>query len=189
MVYSKSHGLYLLLLFFFPILTVGIPGYQPYRESTTRAKYRYNFDGIASYSGREVQEYTQVFNNGAIETVKTQSLIGRQHGKFIPIWTFQENVIAIVRTFLNIEEYYLRAHPPCYVMLSMIGVKEYMISVESHKFPRGEIREGNPIDRDILVLPEIMIDSFSTDVAKAMKGVFDRIWNAAGWPESKSLHE
>jgi hypothetical protein len=54
--------------------------------------FRYNFDGIVSYSVREAPEYTQVFNNGAIETVKTQSLIGRQHGKFIPIWSFQENV-------------------------------------------------------------------------------------------------
>jgi hypothetical protein len=94
---------------------------------TSEQSYRYNFDGIVSYSVCGTQEYTQIFHNGAMETIKTQSLIAPQHGKNIPISSFQENIIAAVRTFLNIEEYHLSAHPPFYVMMSMIGVMDYMI--------------------------------------------------------------
>jgi hypothetical protein len=153
---------------------------------TAGQSYRYNFDGIVSYSVRGAHEYTQIFHNGAIENAKFDSQTTWQVYTYLDI-SGKRNSGS--QNFLNIEEYYLRAHPPFYVMLSMIGVKEHVISVEPHNIPKGEIREGNPIDRDILVLPEIMIDSFSTDVAKTMKGIFDGVWNAAGWPESKYLHE
>ncbi len=72
-------------------------------------------------------------------------------------------------------------------MLTMIGVKGYTMAVDQHSFPYGEIPYGNPIDRDTLVLPEVMIDSFSPDIIKSMKSIFDAIWNAAGWPESMYL--
>jgi hypothetical protein len=149
---------------------------------------RYNFDGIVTYNtDRESPEYTQVFHNGAIEAVWTGSLISRHVGKNIPSLTFQENIIGAVRTFLNLESYYLDVQPSLYVMLTMIGVKGYAITVNPHDFPLGEIPYGNPIDRDTLVLPEIMIESFSTDIIKATKSIFDALWNAAGWPESRYL--
>jgi hypothetical protein len=83
--------------------------------------------------------------------------------------------------------YYLGVEPPFYVMLTMIGVKGYTMMENPSDFPLGEIPHGNPIDRDPLVLPEIMIDSFSTDIIEATKSIFDALWNAAGWPESRYL--
>jgi hypothetical protein len=155
---------------------------------TTGQSFRYNFDGIvASSTDPESPEYTQIFHNGAIEAVWTRTLISRHIGRKIPSISFQENIIVAVRNFLNIELYYLGVQPPLYVMLTMIGVKGYTMIVNASDFPLGELPYGNPIDRDTLVLPEIMIESFSTDIVKAMKSIFDAIWNAAGWPESMYL--
>jgi hypothetical protein len=149
---------------------------------TAGQSFSYNFDGIVTYSTD-----TQVFHNGAIEAVWTGSLISRHVGKNIPSLTFQENIIIAVRNYLNLESYYLGVQPPLYVMLTMIGVKGYAMTVNPCDFPLGEIPYGNHIDRDTLVLPEIMIESFSTDIIKAMKSIFDALWNAAGWPESRYL--
>ena len=44
-------------------------------------------------------------------------------------------------------------------MLTMIGVRGYEMGVDNSSFPLGEVPYGNPIDRDTLVSPEIMIDS------------------------------
>ncbi len=63
----------------------------------------------------------------------------------------------------------------------------YTMAVDPSHCPYEEIPYGNPIDRHTLTLPEIMIDSFSIEIVKAMKSIFDGIWNAAGWPESKYI--
>jgi hypothetical protein len=155
---------------------------------TAGQSLRYNFDGIVTYSTeRESPEYTQIFHNGAIEAVWTGTLISRNIGRNIASLAFQENIIVAVRNFLNIESYYLGVEPPFYVMLTLIGVKGCTMIVNPRDFPLGEIPYGNPIDRDPLVLPEIMIDSFSTDIIRATKSIFDALWNAAGWPESRYL--
>jgi hypothetical protein len=57
-------------------------------------------------------------------------------------------------------------------------------SVEKRTFQYGEDYRGVPIDREALIIPEIMIERFEIDVDKAMKDIFDVIWNAAGWPSS-----
>lgn len=69
--------------------------------------------------------------------------------------------------------------PPIFVMLSLLGVKGYKMAVSIYD-------SGHPIDRDLLILPEVVIDSYESDVAKAMKPAFDSVWNAAGWPGSKN---
>jgi hypothetical protein len=46
-----------------------------------------------------------------------------------------------------------------------------------------------PIDRDALVLPEVMIESFECDAADVMKPLFDVIWNATGFPGCMNYDE
>jgi hypothetical protein len=36
------------------------------------------------------------------------------------------------------------------------------------------------IDRDALILPEVMVETFECDPAAVMKPLFDVIWNATG---------
>lgn len=48
---------------------------------------------------------------------------------------------------------------------------------------------GYPIDRDALISPEILVESFEIDPTKVMRPIFDSIWNAAGWPRSMNYDE
>lgn len=38
------------------------------------------------------------------------------------------------------------------------------------------------MDRDALLIPEILVESCDVDSATVLRPAFDAIWNAAGWP-------
>ena len=59
-------------------------------------------------------------------------------------------------------------------MLSLLGVFGYRMDTGPSRL------SSFPIDRDALVLPEVMIETFECDPADVMKPLFDVIWNAAG---------
>lgn len=44
--------------------------------------------------------------------------------------------------------------------------------------------ENRDIDRDYLLLPEIVIDGFSADSATILCPMFDLVWNASGFDRS-----
>jgi hypothetical protein len=64
--------------------------------------------------------------------------------------------------------------------LSLLGVRDYMMGVDLG-FGRTA---GNPIDRDALVIPEVMIEDFNVSLDKIIKPIFDTVWNAAGYARS-----
>ena len=46
------------------------------------------------------------------------------------------------------------------------------------------IDEVHTIDRDILLLPEIVIESYDVIAKDILRHCFDSIWNACGFPRS-----
>lgn len=80
----------------------------------------------------------------------------------------------------------LGVEPPLFIMLSLIGVRGYVMAV-NHRLYLYD-RE-HPIDRDVLVIPEIILDSYEFDATRVMKPLFDPVWNAAGWPRSMNYDE
>ena len=45
--------------------------------------------------------------------------------------------------------------------------------------------EIHTIDRDILCLPEILIESYDIDTRIVLKPCFDSVWNACGYAKSQ----
>ena len=43
---------------------------------------------------------------------------------------------------------------------------------------------GNTIDRDHLLVPEIVIEDIEQSAEQILQPVFDAVWNAAGWDAS-----
>jgi hypothetical protein len=50
-------------------------------------------------------------------------------------------------------------------------------------------RSPNEITENEIYLPEVIINDFEEDVAKALKPVFDMVWNAAGFSKSYGYEE
>ena len=49
--------------------------------------------------------------------------------------------------------------------------------------------ESHTIDREILQLPEIIIESYDASAEKVLKPCFDSIWNACGFPISLNYND
>lgn len=142
--------------------------------------WKHNFDGIVKWAVQQAKSntstYTQFFRNGIIEAVDTKILSKSQQ---IPGLAIEEDII---KYLINAFSTYnlMGIQPPIFIMLSILGVKGYMINA-GHRF--GE-NEENRIDRDLLLIPEIMSENVSQDAGTLLKPAFDMLWNAAGYSES-----
>jgi hypothetical protein len=45
-----------------------------------------------------------------------------------------------------------------------------------------EVQTGQSIDRDTLVLPEVVIQDLSSKAKDILKPILDLVWNACGYP-------
>lgn len=144
----------------------------------------FNFDGVLSYSvssqSPASHSYLQVFRNGAIEAVEALLLNDVHAERTIPSIDYERELLKALPGFLMIQKG-LNVEPPLFIMLSLVGVKGYTMRVD--RFPLL-LDEPYPIDRDSLLVPEVMIDRFDIHPADAMKPIFDTIWNSTGYSRS-----
>ena len=149
---------------------------------------RHNFDGFLTYSpsgDSSGDSYLQIFRAGSIEAVESKLIRDRGDGLSIPSVRYERQLIDGLSRFLALQKE-LGVEPPVFMMLSLSGVRGYRMGVDQSRIG---LSEDNRIDRDALVLPEIMIESFDCDAAEVMRPAFDAIWNACGWPRSMNYDE
>jgi len=74
--------------------------------------------------------------------------------------------------------------PPFLIALSLIGVRNCTIFVPMHH-PLPDQK----IDRDLLLLPEILIEQFDFDLDRLLKQTLDALWNASGYDKSPQFDD
>jgi hypothetical protein len=146
----------------------------------------YNFDGFLireTSDSDSSASYVQVFRNGIVEMVDTLLLASESGDPVIDAPRFERELLQSLRRFLDLQRS-LGAEPPVFVLLSLIRVKDYSLGL-----PHGEDAEegAHPLDRDELVIPECVVDSFDADAPSILKPAFDVLWNSAGFPSSKNF--
>jgi len=69
------------------------------------------------------------------------------------------------------------------MFISLLNVKGYILAVGKYDrfYDRSFI-----LQRDDLLLPELIIEDYPEDVSSILKPLFDSLWNAFGW--QRSLH-
>lgn len=146
---------------------------------------RYNFDGCLAFSQPQhdsaAWSYLQLFRNGAVEAVDAFLIRPHNNQRLIPSRTFEEELVDAVERYLALEKE-LGVEPPLFVLLTLLGVHGYEMGVSDTLFLSPW--EDYTIDRDVLMIPEIVVEDLDTDVPKLMKPAFDAVWNAANWPGS-----
>jgi hypothetical protein len=140
---------------------------------------RYNFDGIVSYN---LDGYVQLFKNGIIEAVDKKFTSNEIDGKSIPSGLYEPALIKALKTNLNILND-LFVETPIFIFISLIGVKGYTMAINDQNFKIESLREQHIIDRDVLILPEIILEDYEFNAEK-MKLSFDSLWNACGYEYS-----
>ena len=168
------------------VLENDIRGLHPLTASG-ELNYRHNFDGFVTFSNArdsdEALGYVQIFRNGAIEVVDA-NLIRVSRGKsIIPGRRWEEALTKQLPSYFE-KQRQLGIQPPVFVMLSVLYVKGYSMLGSDSVAPFE--MSGSPIDRDMLICREIMVENFANAPAQLMKPAFDGVWNAAGFPRSLS---
>ena len=140
--------------------------------------HRHNLDGLLVYVNspeRVCYSYVQLFRNGAIEAVDAFMMDDRNGVKSIPSVYFEKEIVKGLRQFLE-AQISVGSQMPVIVMLTLINVKGYRMAVD----PRF-MSSGSTIDRDILILPEVMVEDTTQPPEQILRPIFDALWQAADW--------
>jgi hypothetical protein len=136
--------------------------------------------------------YVQFLRDGTIEAVSTgvvtiyttgeaSLLFGSPQGcgPGIAGHDLEKEMIEAVGRFQQLWQN-LETKPPVALGLAVTGVEGAMI------YPASQ-RIGLPkatIDRDIVIVPELTVENLAEPVPTMLRGLFDLVWNAGGWPGS-----
>lgn len=142
---------------------------------------RINFDGMLAFTpsprgGGTTGSYTQVFRSGAIEGVETY-LLAREE-RVIPSTSFEQVLIDALSRYLNLARE-IGAPPPYMVALAMLSVRGLRMGVRE-----SFLDQPNPIDREDLIVPEVLVEDSTAAPHAVMKPLLDAVWNATGWAGS-----
>jgi hypothetical protein len=159
--------------------------------STSGGDHRLNLDGHVSYAGRqnggEWRSYTQFFRNGIVEAVLSDVVKeDEQDGKVLLAGNYERTLTQQYQFFkqllTGLRE--VGVQPPIWCFLTITGAKGARIPMD-HFF--GD--ENRAIDRDVLFLPECLVDDLGADATTLLRPLFDLIWNASGYNRSPNFDQ
>ncbi len=141
---------------------------------------RYNFDGFCNYYAS--QSYVQAFRNGSLEAADI-SLLNYSHQSLHNIILIREYESVLVKSVSDYFSLYrvLEINPPIVIMLSLLEVKNYQLYWTPTKKPIGKC-----IDRDHLLIPEIIVEDYDFKAEDILRPAFDTVWQSCGIQQSSN---
>lgn len=156
---------------------------------TTGGMARLNLDGALVVRNEtqqgETHGYSQFFRNGFFESALVLSRRAEDGRVVLPSRSYEEHLIALLGNFRG-ELDRLGINYECAVMLTLHRADEVRLGVRSDwgfDDPHQTL-----FDRNTLVLPDIVARSDVTP-EKALKPVFDLMWQAAGFAGSRNFND
>ena len=148
---------------------------------------RWNIDGmLASARGdsRGAMGFAQLFRDGHFETVNAILLewlrLRDEPSGLINGIGLESQVLQGVANPLRALQI-AGAQPPFAILVSLIDVKGMDLTN-----PQGFHGASTPIDRDLLVLPEVLCDAFDWNREAGMRPIIDALWQSSGGQGSPS---
>jgi hypothetical protein len=146
----------------------------------------HNFDGflISEHADAIAMTYLQLFRNGAMELVDDQwfqqlAEPGKNVHRLINS-RYETDLLERIPRYLNSLKA-LGVAPPFVLMLSLIGVTQFTMQIWGlHSWHHTR----KQIEKDALLVPDILIENYDADLPVVLKPAFDSVWNAAGLPHS-----
>ena len=138
--------------------------------------HRYNFDGFLSHARdhKGTFSYTQVFHHGSIEAVQAAYIEAATQEHPIRIRAIENDIAKHLSRYMNTQKI-MSVEPPLFIMLSLLGVAGYRLGGDNIWGAAG-----HAIDRNDLIITEVMVEEFGGDPYRVMRPIFDAIWNAGG---------
>lgn len=149
---------------------------------------RRNIDGLLCLAPGQC--YAQLFRSGIIEVVAAQET-----------WTSQERSVAKIprldiaalteqiRTYVGRSKVIARtvqAPLPLAMSITLTGMNGWQVWAQNLR-PSTMVDMG--FDRDVVIVPDHLVETTDQDDDHDAKPILDMIWQAAGWPEAKGFDE
>ncbi len=146
--------------------------------------YKYNVDGLVIHDPHGFS-YTRIFRQGIIEAVSHPSW---GSGDSIPSYAYEDWLLKTIKNYLEILNK-LNIDFPIIIMLSLMGVKGFKIGISEDLKWKLSIPQEHSIDRDNLLINEVVMNNKKEDVSRLVKPIFDAVWNACGFASSLNYDE
>jgi hypothetical protein len=144
--------------------------------------HRINLDGVVTFDRPDHAEtYTQVFRDGAVEAVLVYP--PRDDRRLVPSGSYEEDIMRAVPSYVS-RLAQAGAGFPMFIFLALLDVRGYWLGL--HPSIRGE---GHQVDREAIVLPEVVIAGREFDRTAVLRPLLDMVWNAFGLPRSLNFDE
>lgn len=145
-----------------------------------------NFDGLINVARDASGEYSyvQLFHDGTVEAVNASMIRKRDDVLSFTGSLFEREVFNVVLKSAALQKQ-LGVEPPVFITVSLLGVRGFTIRPDRDRFSD----EGRSIDRDDLLVPEVAVENYDVDKNPAMRRIFNRVWNAAGWDGSPNFKD
>ena len=143
---------------------------------------QFNFDGLISISERTNQlnvtdSYLQVFRTRTLESVEAESI---NRSESTPNWKSldEQRLIAAVDRGKSLMRH-LGIEPPILILVTLVGVKDHIIYRGQNYYLSSSTKFG----RDVLQLPDVLVNDFDKPANEIVRPILDAIWNAGGYPK------
>lgn len=153
----------------------------------TPGNWRYNLDGFVVHTVRDdlsIQTYVQLFRDGGIEAVSGGILVqDSRRGGFYGLGLEE----ALIRGLSAYQRFWgeLGVAGPMAMGLILSGIKGWKVLA----FPGFLGDREETFDREVAVLPEVLVQDVGAPTDQVLKPMLDRVWNAGGWAESPHYHD
>jgi Schlafen, AlbA_2 len=146
---------------------------------------KFTFDGFANLmsfgTGQAVEGYSQIFRNGAIETVNA-AVLEQSPNRDTNFYWLELLTMDCAERMLKIMDL-LQISGPYYLLLSLLNVKGLRMAAGAERHYNRDVRV---IDQPHLIVPEVLLQDSAICIEKEMRNSFDMLWNACGWQRSWS---
>ena len=146
---------------------------------------RFNLEGYVKPRGNH--GYTQIFRNGAVECAEVIPTLdlAPPPDKVVSLYSLEDIALYYLDSALYVQEK-LGVQLPSAVLLSLIGVKDYILVSDKDWHFHFPHHSPFPLNRNEVLLPDTLTEDYGSEPKTIMKPVFDILWNAGGWDQSRS---
>jgi len=144
--------------------------------------YRFNADGVVEYSWRKDKNistsYTQLFRSGAIEAVA----VAGAHNEISPE-SVENEVGGALLNYLPVLES-LGVDLPLVTLVSILDGKGASFFGNNIPTRTSFNSQSYGLDRDVIHLPDVLLQSYDPDIAESLQPIFDALWQSGGYSGS-----
>jgi hypothetical protein len=145
---------------------------------------RSNVDGVIRVQTQDPVAYAQVYRNGTIEVAEEWPRHDPNGVLVLP----SDEIAKAVRGKLSATRDILRAigaDAPVAVGITLVGMCGWRMGVGQDRRQRDDW----VFDRDVIVIPDHLVETLDGDIDRDARPILDMIWQAAGWPAAEGFDE